>query len=65
MAYRNLNQTEDFMRTAEAGLKAIPADNKKQSQLRETGLRLLHQTGTSRSEEGRLDCGREDVQRGG
>lgn len=33
MAYRNLNQTEDFLRTTEAGLKAIPADNKNKANL--------------------------------
>lgn len=33
MAYRNLKKTEEFLSTVEAGLKAIPADNKNRANL--------------------------------
>ena len=33
MAYRNLNNTEEFLKTASEGLKAIPADNKNRANL--------------------------------
>ena len=33
MAYRNLNNTEEFLKTASEGLKAIPADNKNRTNL--------------------------------